>query len=99
MLNGRHWDPCVGGQRNVNIEKGLAYMDKHVDELLGGDYYGMYGVERIGVASGRKYFGNERTTFVIDSEGTVAEVLRKVKPAEHDELVLSALRESTPPVV
>jgi peroxiredoxin Q/BCP len=43
---------------------------------------------------GRKYFGNERTTFVIDSEGKVAEVLRKVKPAEHDEQVLAALAEA-----
>jgi thioredoxin-dependent peroxiredoxin len=42
---------------------------------------------------GKKYFGNERTTFVIDSDGKVAEVLRKVKPAEHDELVLKALQE------
>ncbi len=40
---------------------------------------------------GRKYFGNERTTFVIDSEGVVAEVLRKVKPAEHDDRVLATL--------
>ena len=40
---------------------------------------------------GRKYFGNERTTFVIDAAGVVAEVLRKVKPAEHDERALSAL--------
>ncbi len=40
---------------------------------------------------GKKYWGNERTTFVIDADGTVIEVLRKVKPAEHDELVLSAL--------
>ncbi len=40
---------------------------------------------------GRKYFGNERTTFVVDSEGKIAEVLRKVKPAEHDEQVLAAL--------
>ena len=43
--------------RNEHIEKGLAYMDKHVGELLDGDFYGMYGVERIGVAGGRKYFG------------------------------------------
>jgi peroxiredoxin Q/BCP len=43
---------------------------------------------------GRKYFGNERTTFVIDSEGKVAEVLRKVKPAEHDRQVLAALGET-----
>jgi peroxiredoxin Q/BCP len=40
---------------------------------------------------GRKYLGNERTTFIIDSDGLVAEVLRKVKPAEHDERVLAAL--------
>jgi hypothetical protein len=40
---------------------------------------------------GRTYFGNERTTFVIGPEGKVAEVLRKVKPAEHDGLVLAAL--------
>ncbi|HEX3692126.1 MAG TPA: thioredoxin-dependent thiol peroxidase [Solirubrobacteraceae bacterium] len=42
---------------------------------------------------GRTYFGNERTTFVLDVDGRVATVLRKVKPAEHDELVLDALRE------
>jgi thioredoxin-dependent peroxiredoxin len=48
---------------------------------------------------GRKYLGNERTTFVIDSEGLVAEVLRKVKPAEHDALVLAALAEADPPLV
>jgi thioredoxin-dependent peroxiredoxin len=40
---------------------------------------------------GRKYFGNERTTFVIDGDGTVVEVLRKVKPGEHDARVLAAL--------
>ena len=40
---------------------------------------------------GKKYWGNERTTFVIDAEGVVAEVLRKVKPGEHDDLVLAAL--------
>ncbi len=40
---------------------------------------------------GRTYWGNERTTFVIDPAGKVVEVLRKVKPAEHDERVLAAL--------
>jgi peroxiredoxin Q/BCP len=40
---------------------------------------------------GRTYFGNERSTFVIDPDGRVAEVLRNVKPAEHDRLVLEAL--------
>jgi peroxiredoxin Q/BCP len=46
---------------------------------------------------GRKYFGNERTTFIVDPEGRIAEVLRKVKPVEHDERVLQALRESGSP--
>ncbi len=45
---------------------------------------------------GRKYFGNERSTFVIDDGGKVAAVLRKVKPAEHDDRVLAALAESAP---
>jgi peroxiredoxin Q/BCP len=40
---------------------------------------------------GRTYMGNERTTFVIDSQGKIKDVLRKVKPAEHDALVLGAL--------
>jgi thioredoxin-dependent peroxiredoxin len=44
---------------------------------------------------GKTYFGNERTTFVIDSHGLVTRVLRKVKPAQHDELVLAALAGSS----
>jgi peroxiredoxin Q/BCP len=40
---------------------------------------------------GRKYMGNERTTFVISPDGTIKDILRKVKPAEHDELVLAAI--------
>jgi len=57
--------------------------------------------ERYGVWSqksmyGKTYMGAERTTFIIDSAGKVAEVLRKVKPAEHDALVLSALAEASP---
>lgn len=40
---------------------------------------------------GKTYFGNERTTFVLDGDGRVVQVLRKVKPGEHDALVLKAL--------
>jgi thioredoxin-dependent peroxiredoxin len=46
---------------------------------------------------GRTYMGNERTTFIVDADGKVAKVLRKVKPAEHDELVLKALVKDGPP--
>ena len=40
---------------------------------------------------GRKYMGNERTTFVIGPDGVIEQVFRSVKPAEHDDLVLGAL--------
>ncbi|HEY2537058.1 MAG TPA: thioredoxin-dependent thiol peroxidase [Solirubrobacteraceae bacterium] len=46
---------------------------------------------------GKTYFGNERTTFVIGADGVVARVLRKVKPAEHDQQVLAALAEVASP--
>lgn len=53
--------------------------------------YGVWVEKKMG---GRTYWGNERTTFLIDAEGTVTDVLRKVKPAEHDDLVLARLRET-----
>ena len=40
---------------------------------------------------GKKYWGFERSTFLIGPDGTIKNVFRKVKPAEHDELVLGAL--------
>jgi peroxiredoxin Q/BCP len=43
---------------------------------------------------GRKFMGNERTTFVIGPDGVIQQVFRSVKPAEHDELVLGALEAS-----
>ena len=46
---------------------------------------------------GKKYFGNQRTTFIVDAGGKVAQVLRKVKPTEHDERVLQALQQATRP--
>ncbi len=55
----------------------------------------VYGVWVTKKNYGREYLGNERTTFIIDSAGKVAEILRKVKPAEHDELVLKALERAT----
>ena len=58
-----------------------------------------YGVWVTKSMYGREFLGNERTTFIIDPAGKVAEVLRKVKPAEHDALVLKALAEVAPPVV
>jgi peroxiredoxin Q/BCP len=61
----------------------LADEDHKVAEL--------YGVWVQKSMYGRKYMGNERTTFVIGPDGTIKDVFRKVKPAEHDRLVLDAL--------
>ena len=43
---------------------------------------------------GRKYMGVERTTFLIDPEGRVARVWRKVKVPGHAEEVLARPREA-----
>jgi peroxiredoxin Q/BCP len=40
---------------------------------------------------GKKYMGVQRDTFVIDADGKVARVLRKVQPKTHDDVVLGAL--------
>ncbi|HEX8914919.1 MAG TPA: hypothetical protein VF796_21380, partial [Humisphaera sp.] len=56
----QQWSLCKGGSRNEWIERGLGWMDKNAPKLLLDAphyYYQMYGIERIGVASGRKYFG------------------------------------------
>ena len=40
---------------------------------------------------GKTYMGMERSTFVIDADGNVAKIMRKVKPDEHADSVLAAL--------
>jgi peroxiredoxin Q/BCP len=55
------------------------------------DAYGVWGEKSM---YGRTYWGVHRTTFVLDTDGKVAVVLHKVKPGEHDALVLAALAEA-----
>lgn len=40
---------------------------------------------------GRKYMGVDRTTFIIDKTGKIAQVFEKVKPPAHTQEVLAAL--------
>jgi peroxiredoxin Q/BCP len=61
----------------------LADPDHQVSEQ-----YGVWGERTF---AGRTYMGIERSTFLIDPEGRVAKVMRRVKPATHAELVLDAL--------
>ena len=53
------------------------------------DEYGVWGPKTY---MGKTYHGVERSTFVIDTDGTVKRVMRKVKPATHADDVLEALR-------
>lgn len=41
---------------------------------------------------GKKYWGIERSTFLIDEDGTLERIWRRVKPDQHTGLVLEALR-------
>ncbi len=50
-----------------------------------------YGVWKERTAYGKTFMGIERSTFLIDSEGNVAKVMRKVKPDTHADDVLAAL--------
>ena len=52
-----------------------------------------YGVWVEKSMAGKKYMGVERSTFVIDADGNVAKVMRRVKPDTHADDVLAALPE------
>jgi thioredoxin-dependent peroxiredoxin len=42
---------------------------------------------------GRTYWGAQRSTFIIDGEGTVVHVIPQASPKTHDDEVLAALRD------
>jgi thioredoxin-dependent peroxiredoxin len=49
-----------------------------------------YGVWKEKSMYGKKYMGIERTTFLIDKEGRIAKIFRKVKPEGHADQVYEA---------
>jgi peroxiredoxin Q/BCP len=61
----------------------LADPDHRVSEA-----YGVWGEKKM---YGKTYMGVERSTFVIDADGNVAKVMRKVKPVTHADDVLAVL--------
>lgn len=52
------------------------------------EQYGVWGEKKY---MGKTYWGVERSTFLIDEEGRIAKVMRRVKPDTHVEQVLAAL--------
>ena len=61
----------------------LADTDHAVAEL-----YGVWGEKKY---MGKTYMGVNRSTFVIDADGTIKKVFHQVKPATHADDVLAAL--------
>ncbi|HUF51845.1 MAG TPA: thioredoxin-dependent thiol peroxidase [Longimicrobiales bacterium] len=55
------------------------------------DVAARYGVWKEKSMYGKKYWGNERTTFVIDEAGRVVRILPRVKPDEHVDKLLDLL--------
>jgi thioredoxin-dependent peroxiredoxin len=60
---------------------------------VGGEVASKYGVWGERSYKDVTWWGNERSSFLVDPEGNIVRTFPNVKPAEHDELVLGALRE------
>jgi hypothetical protein len=64
LNRGRSFEPA-GNLHDPGIEKGIKWISEHYDTLINGKsegqnnpYYGLFGVERIGLASGYRFFGD-----------------------------------------
>ena len=57
--------------------------------LLAISAYGAWGEKKL---YGRTFMGMNRMTFLVDEKGKIAKVWAKVKPADHGEEVLAAVR-------
>ena len=80
------------------VRKVKSFHDKHAlnFRLLADEDHAV--ADRYGVWSeksmyGKKFWGVQRATFIVDAGGTVAHVIPKVSPKTHDEHVLAALAE------
>ncbi|HEU0245668.1 MAG TPA: redoxin domain-containing protein [Gaiellaceae bacterium] len=77
-----------GKARQVQGEVQPPLQDLADEDHAVAEQYGVW-VEKSTL--GKKYTGIERSTFVIDADGCVAKIMRKVKPATHADDVLAAL--------
>jgi hypothetical protein len=64
LNRGRSFEPA-GNLKDPNIDRGIKWISEHYDNLINGKsegqnspYYGLFGVERIGLASGYRFFGD-----------------------------------------
>lgn len=90
-------DTAIVGVSRDSLAKHAKFRDKHnLTVLLGSDEDGTvceaYGVWVEKKMYGKTSMGIERATFLIDRDGTVAKVWRKVKVPGHAEAVLEAAK-------
>ncbi len=87
----------VIGVSKDSVKSHDKFRDKHALGLIllsdeAGDVAERYGVWVEKSMYGRKYMGIERTTFLIDGAGVIAQVWRKVKVPGHVDEVLAAAK-------
>lgn len=83
-------DP-VSKVKQFDDKHGLAFPLLADADHAAAEAYGVWAQKSM---YGRKYMGVERTTFVIGPDGVIREIFRRVKPAQHDTLVLGALSDA-----
>ena len=89
----------IVGVSKDTVAKHDKFIAKHdLDVILASDTEGTvceaYGTWVEKQMYGKKYMGIERSTFLIDSDGTVLQEWRKVRVPGHVEAVLEAVRDS-----
>lgn len=92
-------DAVVIGVSKDKPSKHDKFKEKYnLDFTLGSDEDGKvceaYGVWVEKSMYGKKYMGIERATYLIDTEGKIAQIWRKVKVPGHAEAVLAALQDA-----
>lgn len=87
---------AVFGVSPDSVESHVAFREKYAlpyrllsdDGHRAADDYGVWVEKEFG---GRRYQGNERTTFVVGPDGRIEHVLPRVKPAAHAQQLLDVL--------
>jgi peroxiredoxin Q/BCP len=78
----------VAALRKFADKYGLAFTLLADSDHAVAEAYGVWAEKSM---YGRTYWGNTRTTFIIDRDGVVAHVIPKVTPKTHDDEVLAVL--------
>lgn len=78
----------VDSHRRFREKHGLPFRLLADPDHRTAEAYGVWAEKRF---AGRRFMGNERTSFVIGADGRIEAVLPQVKPDQHVDLVLGAV--------